>query len=48
MLATPGLPRERTEVRLIYIAAIAGLAGAFIIGQALPITMQAVSAAMSG
>ena len=44
MFAMPGLPRERTGVRPIYLAGLAGLACAVVIGKTLPITVDAVSA----
>jgi quercetin dioxygenase-like cupin family protein len=46
MFAMSGLPRGRMDVRPIIMAGLAGLAGlacAFAIGRALPLTMEAVS-----
>jgi quercetin dioxygenase-like cupin family protein len=43
MFAVPGLPRGRTEVRSIYLAGLAGLVSAFLIGKTLPLAMDAVS-----
>jgi quercetin dioxygenase-like cupin family protein len=43
MFAMPGLPRRRMDVRPVYMAGLAGLACAFVIGEALPLTMAAVS-----
>ena len=44
MSATFGLSRGRTEAHPFYLAAIAGLACAFVIGKTLPSTMDAISA----
>jgi quercetin dioxygenase-like cupin family protein len=43
MLATSGLSLGRAEGRSFYLAAVAGLACAFVIGKALPSTMDAIS-----
>jgi quercetin dioxygenase-like cupin family protein len=43
MFAMPGLPQARKDVRPIYMAGLAGLACAFVIGKTLPLAMQAVS-----
>jgi quercetin dioxygenase-like cupin family protein len=43
MFAMPALPRARLEGRAVYMAGLAGLACAFVIGKALPLTMEAVS-----
>jgi quercetin dioxygenase-like cupin family protein len=43
MFAMPGLPRARTDVRRVYMAGLAGLACAFVIGKTLPLAMEAVS-----
>jgi quercetin dioxygenase-like cupin family protein len=43
MFAMPGWPRGRMDVRPVYMAGLAGLACAFVIGEALPLTMAAVS-----
>ncbi|MDB5605437.1 MAG: hypothetical protein JWP25_2337 [Bradyrhizobium sp.] len=43
MFATLGMSRGRAEARPLYMAAIAGLACAFVIGKALPLAMDAVS-----
>ena len=44
MFATLRLPSTGIESRPFYLAAIAGLACAFLIGKALPVTMDAISA----
>src|SRR6266480_2023014 len=46
MSATFGRPPWRVEVQSSYAAVIAGLACAFVIGKALPLTMDAISAAV--
>lgn len=43
MSTLPGLPRAWTEVRPVYMAGLAGLACAFVIGKTLPLAMEAVS-----
>ena len=43
MFAMSGLPRARTDVRRVYMAGLAGLACAFVIGKTLPLAMEAVS-----
>ena len=43
MFAMPGSPRGWTEVRLVTMAGLAGLACAFVIGKTLPLTMAAVA-----
>jgi quercetin dioxygenase-like cupin family protein len=43
MSTTSAILRGRTETRPIYMAAIAGLACAFMIGKALPLAMDAIS-----
>jgi quercetin dioxygenase-like cupin family protein len=44
MSATFGMaPLVRSEARLFYVAVVAGLACAFVIGKALPITLDAIS-----
>src|SRR5258707_14091887 len=44
MTATLGMTQPRIEARPLYLAVIAGLAVAFVIGKALPATMDAISA----
>jgi quercetin dioxygenase-like cupin family protein len=44
MTATLGMTQPRIEARPLYLAVIAGLAVAFVIGKALPSTMDAISA----
>src|SRR3982074_2383010 len=44
MTATLGMTQPRIEVRPLYLAVIAGLAVAFVIGKALPATLDAISA----
>jgi quercetin dioxygenase-like cupin family protein len=43
MFAMPGLPRAPTDVRRVYMAGLAGLACAVVIGKTLPLAMDAVS-----
>jgi len=47
MSATSGLPAVRAEARPFYLAVIAGLACAFVIGKALPLTMDAISSVVA-
>jgi quercetin dioxygenase-like cupin family protein len=44
MTATLGMTQPRIEARPLYLAVVAGLAVAFVIGKALPSTMDAISA----
>ena len=47
MSATSGLSAVRAEARPFYMAVIAGLACAFVIGKALPLTMDAISSVVA-